>query len=1158
MTRALQLCTLTAALSLSTYSLLRAQNITGSILGNVTDPSGAPISHAEVTATNIGTDKSVKVTTDSRGYYAATNLPPGSYEVKVSSTGFKTTVRSDVSLQVESQLRLDFSLQVGDTSSTVTVTAEAPLVDSETGSLGQVVTSKQLEELPVKGRDVFDLAVLSTGVQVNPRALGAVASTGDNSAPLFVMSDISINGGRYRTNDYLLDGVSIMLPENNNFALSPTPDGTQEFKVMTNSYGAQFGRSGGGVINVVTKSGTNNLHGSLYEFFRNDRLKANNFFANATGNKQGPLHFNLFGGSVGAPIVKNRTFVFAEYQGSRSLSSLGGQFSTLPTAAERDGDFSHLLNQQGQAVTIYSPFSATQDAAGNTTRLPFPGNQIPKSQMDPVALKMLSYIPLPNSPGVGPAGINNYVWQQQRYINSDQWSVRIDHHISDRQTLFGRVTRNTGNSGDTGPFHNYADNVLGIDMNHVINVVLNDTYILSPSAVLNVRYGLTRRYEGRTPLQGPVGLANLGFPASYASQAQQQNFPVVSFTGYSSWGDPGGDTIRRGNSINTLVGDETLIRGRHTFVFGADVRLYDQTPYQAGNDSGAFSFSPSFTQGPNPLQASLTAGDAFASFLTGYGSGSVTTTPALAIRNMYYGLYANDQIRLGKLSVSLGLRWDYAQPPTERYNRFANFDFDAPFPIQVPGLPNLKGVIEYPGRNGLSRRGQYNSYYKAFGPRVGLAYRLTSQTAIRAGYAIFYAPRFGATSGGSFGTTGAATSTTWVSSSNEGLALVYPLSNPFPNGLVQPPTSQADQLQLGQSLSITDPNSVDNNYNQQWNLNVQHQFGRNLLVEVAYAGNKGTHLPIGINFDQVNPIFQSLGSGLTQTVPNPFYGLVTNGTLSLPTVAVSQLLRPYPQYTAVSATGSAATMENEGSSIYNALQIRVEKRFSKGVSFLASYVKSKLIDNSSGRIFGVNAFVPPVQDIYNLRNERSISEGDVAQQLVLTHTFEIPAGRGKHFLSSAPRAVDFVLGGWAVSGTATFSSGFPLVLTSTGNSGVGSSVLRPNNNGTSAKLEGSTESRLNRYFNTSVFSIPPTYTFGNTSRTLPDVRSPGRANYDLSLSKLFPVRETMSLDFRAEAYNLTNTPYFYGPGVALGGSNFGVISAAAGDRQIQFALKLLF
>jgi hypothetical protein len=293
-------------------------------------------------------------------------------------------------------------------------------------------------------------------------------------------------------------------------------------------------------------------------------------------------------------------------------------------------------------------------------------------------------------------------------------------------------------------------------------------------------------------------------------------------------------------------------------------------------------------------------------------------------------------------------------------------------------------------------------------------------------------------------------------------------------------------------------------------------------------------------------------------VSNPFYGLVTNGTLSLPTVAASQLLRPYPQYTAVNTTGSAATMENIANSNYHALQIKAQKRFSNGLSFLMSYTKSKLLDNSSGRVFGVNTFVPPVQNIYDLSAEKSISEGDVAQQLVITHSILLPVGHGKALLGSAPKAVDLALGGWSVGGTATFSSGFPLVLSSTGNTGVGGGVTRPNNNGTSAKLDGSTESRLSRYFNTSVFSVPPSYTFGNTARSLPDTRNPGRVNYDLNLSKQFMVREGISLNLRAEAYNLTNTPYFRGPGVALGTSSFGVISSSAGERQIQFGLKILF
>jgi hypothetical protein len=1136
--------------------IARAQNISGAMLGNVTDPSGAPVSGAQVTITSAATNRATRLTTNAEGYFEANLLPPGLYAVKASFAGFKTALRDNVTLQVESRLRLDFALEIGDASSSISVTGEAPLVESETASLGQVVTNKEIEELPIKGRNVFDLAILSPGVQVNPRALGAVASSGDNDGPLFAMSDISINGGRYRTNDYLLDGVSIMLPENNNFAISPTPDGTQEFKVMTNSYGPQFGRSGGGVLNVVTKSGTNHLHGSAYEFFRNDLFKANNFFANAAGQAQGPQHFNLFGASAGAPIVRNKTFVFADYQGSRSIGSLGGQFETVPTEAFRKGDFSGRRNQNGQAVTIYDPFNPV--TSGNTTtRLPFAGNQIPTQRQDKVALKMETYIPLPNSAGAGLSGVNNYVWQKQRFVNSDQWSVRIDHRFSERQTLFGRVTRNKGYSRDTGPFDSAADNVAGIDNSRVVNSVLNDTYVLSPAAVVNVRYGLTRRYEGRDPLRGAVGLANLGFPASFAANAAKQNFPVVSFTGYSNWGAPSGNTIRRGNDIHTWVGDETLIRGRHTLVFGTDVRLYNQTPYQEGTDSGNFSFSPNFTQGPNAVQASLTAGDSFASYLTGYGSGSVTVTPTLAIRNMYYALYFNDQIRFRRFTFSAGLRWEYPSPPTERYNRYATFDFDAPFPIQVPGLPNLKGVLRHAGQDGQPR-GQYDSYYKAFGPRVGLSYSLGKKSAFRTGYGIFYAPRQGTTSAQNFGVTGAGATTTWVTSSNEGLSLQYPLSNPFPNGLVAPPNSPEALVQLGQTISVVDRRAVSNTYNQQWNFNIQRQFWSSLLLEIGYAGNKGTHLPVGLQLNQVNPVYQSLGTGLTRSVANPFYGLVSNGTLSLPTVAANQLLRPYPQYVNITTAGSAVTGVNRGDSSYHALQIKSQKRFSKGYSFLASYTKSKLIDDSSGRLFGVSAFVPPVQNIFDLRAERSVSEGDVSQQLVVTHTVELPVGKGKALLRGAPAPVDWLLGGWSASGTATFSAGFPLVLTSTGNSGVGGAVVRPNNNGHSARLEGPPQSRLTRYFDTSVFSIPPAFTFGNTSRTLPDTRSPGRRNYDFNLSKRFRAGEKVSVYLRGEAYNLTNTPYFYGPGVGLGSAGFGVISRSSGDRQMQFSLKLLY
>jgi len=1136
----------------------QGQNITGTILGTVADASGAIVPGVTVTVTNKDTGQSIRVLTNQLGYYEAPQLRPGDYGVQAAGTGFKTLVRDGVQVSVESRLRLDFAMEVGDAATSVAVTADAPLIESETASLGQVITSRTVQELPIKGRNVFDLVSLSPGVQVNPRSQGAVASTGDNSAPLFVLSDISINGGRYRTNEYMLDGVSIMLPENNNFAVSPSPDGTQEFKVMTNSYGPQFGRSGGGVINVITRGGTNQFHGTAYEFFRNDRLKANNFFANARGQKRGVFHFNQFGAAGGGPVIRNKTFFFADYQGHRERSTLGGQFATVPTSLQRSGDFSQTLSSQGQPIIIYDP-STTRTAPSGTgyVRDTFPGNRIPNNRLDPVAVKMLSFVPLANTVGTSAALINNFAWAQQFAINSNQWSVRLDHRFSDRHGIFGRITRNTGDSANNGPFNTPADNVLGIGLNKVWNGVINDTFAFSPTLLLNTRVGVSRRYEGRVPLHGgEITLGQLGFPRAVEAAAPEQNFPTVSFATYSQWGPPGGDRIRRGNDIYTAVADLTKISGRHTVIAGADFRIYNQTPYQAGSPSGGYSFSQSYTQGPDPLRSSLTAGDALASLLTGYGTGSISSVPALAIRNHYFGLYFNDEIKLGRLTVNVGLRYDYESPRTERYNRFASFDFTRAFPITVAGLTGLKGVLTHPGQNSEPRT-QFDPSWMNFGPRLGIAYRLDSRTAIRSGYGIFYSPKQGTTSGQGFGAAGYELATSWVASV-DGVTPLNPISNPFPTGLLIPPSTQADILQVGQSLNIHDRANKSNTYTQHWNFSVQRELPGNWLAEVGYAGNKGTRLPVGRLFNQLDPRYQALGADLNRQVANPFYGLVATGSLSTPTIAQSQLLRPYPQYVSVGAGSTPAIAQNSASSSYHSILVRIEKRFSHGINLLVAYTGAKLIDNASGRIFGINGNPPPVQNNYDLRSERSVSEGDVARRLVVSHTIDLPFGKGRKFLSSSPAIVDFLAGGWSVSGSGSYSSGLPLALTSTGNSGVGSGVLRPNSTGKSAEFSGDPQSRLNRYFDTMAFSVPDPFTFGNVARTLPDVRAPARVNYDMAIAKSFPIREPVSLLFRAEAFNLTNTPYFLSPGLGLGTGAFGVVSSALGERQVQFSLKLQF
>lgn len=1134
---------------LAVSGVLLGQNITGSLLGNITDPSGAPVSKATVEITNIDTNQSAKVESDATGLYQSLYLRPGTYRIRVNASGFKQSLRESVTIQVESTVRADFQVQLGEASSTVTVTGEAPLIESETASLGQTVSTKTVEELPIQGRNIFDLAGLTAGVQVNPRASGGTASTGDVGTPLFVQSDISINGGRFRTNEYLVDGVSIMLPENNNYAFSPNPDATQEFKVLTNSFGPQYGRSGGGVINVVTKGGTNKLHGTLYDFFRNDRLRANNFFSNARNQARPVSHFNQFGAVAGGRIVRDKTFFFADYQGHRENAAGAAGILTVPTAAERAGDFSRTRAANGNLVTIFDPLT-TEFNGTNFTRLPFPGALIPADRQSKTGRNFAGFYPLPNRTGDTAALINNFVFAPASYVNSDQYSARIDHRLSERNSLFGRYTYNTGNTGTSGPYNNIADNVLGVTVNRVHNASVNLTTLLSTTRILNVRLGATRRFEGRVPLAaGKVNLTSLGFPAALATQVAEQVFPTVTVANYGQLGPASGDRIRRGNGVYTLVAEQSEIHGRHTVVYGADVRLYDQSPYQAGAPSGSFSFALAQTQGPNPLVASLGAGNGLASLLLGFGGGSVTSVPALRVKNLYAGLFINDQIKFKKLTINTGVRWEYDQPRMEKYDRFANFDFNAPFPISVPGIGPLKGVLRYAGRDGQPR-GQYDSTYKNFGPRVGVAYRVSPVFVVRAGYGIFFAPRFGTTSAGNYGTPGFTLTTPWVSTSPDGVGFSRSFDDPFPGGLATPPSSQADRLLLGQTVQFMDRGNVSNIYNQQWSFTIQRQWFAGILIEAGYAGNRGVHIPVSLDFNQVDPKYQALGATLSQAVENPFFGLTTLGTFANRTFARSQLLRPYPHYTGVN-TNSPAVAQNMGDSNYHSLQLRGEKRFSGGYTLTVVYTSSKLIDNGSGRIFGENAFVPPVQNAYNLAAERAISEGDVSQRLVISHAVQI-RGTARSALLKA------VTKGWTWTGAFSANTGFPLALSSIGNSGVGGGVLRPNSTGVSGNLNGAPQSRLLRYFDISQFTVPPAFSFGNVSRTLPDVRGPARVAYNTAIQKAIPISEALRMTFRAEAFNLTNTPYFARPAQQLGGAGFGVISAASGERQVQLSLKLSF
>lgn len=1134
-----------AALGVLLSAPAPAQNIFGTFLGTVRDSTGGSIANAGVVATNLETNQPARTVTNESGYYEFPYLKPGPYSIRASAAGFKTAERPRVQLRVDDRTRYDFSLDVGDISTSVAVTERIAPVQSESSSLGEVITTRTVQEMPMAGRNVFEMASLVAGVMVNPTADGRYVAEGG-----FDSSDISIGGGRYRTNEYLIDGVTVMLPQNNNHAITPTPEATQELKVMTGNSGAQFGRTGGGTINVVTRGGTNEFHGNAWEYFRNELFQANDFFSNARGQERGQFKFQMFGATAGGPIIRNRTFFFAEYQGSRDHVSGGSGVYTFPTAQERQGDFSASMASNGKAVTVYDPFTTQLSADGKTySRSPFPGNRIPQARIDPTAARIMQYIPQPNRPGEGAARLYNFDYTNLSDVNSDQGSMRIDHRFSDRHSLFGRFTRNVARFDNPAVMGTIADSAGDFQTQAYVNAVINGTYVLSPARLFNYRFGLTRKIQNsRPPYEDQIKLADLGFPANVAANAQMQLFPAMSFSGYSAIGTA--PPRRVSNDIFAWVADYTEIHGRHTLKVGADIRLYNQNPFNASaGAAGTYSFTNGFTQGPDPLRASIGSGNSIASFLTGYGTGSMQYTPAFAIRNAYYGLYVSDDIRLGRLTINAGLRWDYEQPRTERYDRFANFDFTREFPVQVSGLPGLKGVLTQAGRESYPR-GQFEPSTRNFGPSLGLAYRLRQSTAIRAAFGIVYSPRIGYPNSRNFGAAGAELSTQWVSSLDN-VTPLNPLSNPYPTGVFVPATNEADRRLMGQGIVITDRNSRNNTYMEQWNFSIQQGLPGDWMLEAAYTGSTGVHLPLSVQFNQLHPQYQPLTTGLNRQVTNPFFGLVSTGALAQATVTQAQLLRPYPHY-----QGISTFIQPSGLSQYHGLNLTAEKRFSHGYNLTVAYTTGKTIDNGAGRVLNVTGLQPPIQNQYDLRAERSLSQQDVSQRLVFSHTWELPFGKGKALLGGASRALDLLAGGWSLSGQATFQTGYPLWLSSTGNSGVFSAVQRPNNVGKSAALTGDVQSRLTQFFDTSVFTVPDPFTFGNTGRALPDTRGPSRRNYNFSLSKKIPVRERFTAIFRAEAYDLTNTPYFNFPGTRLGGNDFGLISSSSSARQVQLSVKV--
>ena len=1186
------LCLLGALAALiSGVPCLNAQTTFGSVVGNVNDPSGAAISGTEVTLTNLGTNEKKSDTTNAEGLYQFVNVSPGQYSVEVAKPGFKRVLRTPVEVQTGTTSKIDLALEVGAVSQTVEVTAQTPLLAPESSSLGTVIDERKTVELPLNGRNPLNLVALVPSVVPQ----GGSMSNPNGQNP-FAWGNYQIGGGMANQSMVWLDGSPVNGSYINITALIPTQDSLQEFKVATNNLSPEYGRFAGGVVNFTTKSGSNELHGTAYEFLRNKVLDANTFFNNLNGTPRGAFTQNQYGFNLGGPVIipkiyngKNKTFFFVNYEGFR-LRQGASYTETVPTLQERSGDLSALA--ASQKVNVYDPLTTCGTGAPGTPactglqvkgdRAQFPGNVIPTSRINPTSLKLLSLYPQPNAPGLA-NGVNNWVSNSSQGGNQNQTVVHLDQNISDKQHLTARYTYWGNLNLPNDPFGNGVCQDRCTELFNTNNFVLGDTYSFSPTTIMEVRLSYQRFNYDRTPSTLGYDLTQLGWPASLNSEAIFRDLPVPVINGFDTNGTFGsqgaGSVIIDRNDNYRAAATLTKIAGKHTVKFGGEFLRLTHNYAQTNTPTGFFNFDPSMTAA-NGLNTA-TGGLGLATFLLGYPTGGSANSPALvAAQQLYPAVFVNDDWHAtSKLTVNIGGRWEHSGPWTERYNRISFFNPTAPNSVLL-----ARGIVQ-PGDLQLvkSQTDTYRSgirpKWSQFAPRTGIAYQLRQKTVFHAGYGLFWLPNDVAwdTSPNNDPLNGY--STPVLSQIYSGIPTCYPTScstnsavagngaytiaNPFPSGIIPPPgrTPGYAQALLGKGFNA---NQLANPYGyaQQWNADIQQELGDGFLIDIAYGGAKGTHLPVDSpQLDQLPDQYLALGSGLQQSVPNPYYGIVSApGSVLLPsTVTRGQLLRPYPQYDGVGLAGGGW-----GDSTYESLQVKAEKRFSGGNSILVAYTHAKLISNTD-TITGwlENGGTGGVQDWNNFRAEKSLASFDTPDRLVVSYVLDVPVGKGRKYMSNMNGFENAILGGWGAQGVTTIQKGFPLHFgTNSNNTNSYGGGQRPNVvAGCNSSISGSTQTKLNDYFNTSCFTQPAPYTFGDESRTDPNLRAPGIANWDFSAFKSFPIAPEgrATLQFRAEFFNIFNRVQFGYPGQSLGSSSFGVISNQVNTpRLVQFALRLSF
>jgi hypothetical protein len=1093
--------------------LLDAQSTKAEFFGIVKDPGLLPVKDASLELVNIGTDVVFSVVSSAEGRYHFFGLPAGTYRVAITKPGFARLRRDGVVLRVGDRVNLDFELRVGELSQSIDVTAAAPLLQASRGTAGFFVEQKKVVALPLDGRNFVPLIALSPGVNLPP----------GNLLP-------RVNGSRPRTSEYIYDGISVLQPEPGQVAFYPIVDAIEEFRVETNSPSAEYGRSNGGVIMVNQKSGSNSLHGTMFEFFRNEALNARNLFATAGAKPR--FRRNQYGFVLGGPVQKNKTFFFADWQRTQLDTGIV-RTSTVPTSAQKSGVFTQ---------PVFDPRSTRQTASGYV-RDPFPANTIPVSSFDPATRAVMDRYPAPNVLSAGnEATANNYRRVGTDTTSQDQVDVRLDRYFGARHRVLGRYSYLRDSSAPATPLPDgsgtFTSTFIGKTLTRADSVVGEHSWSLTPSAVNQLRFGFTRRGFGRSSLA-------TGQPVTEISQIP--NIPLSSFSdvlpaydvvGLQQLGPPANGNASFTTSVTQFIDNLSFVKGSHSFKAGTDIRLERLDVLQPPSPTGNFQFTNIFTAG---LSAAGTptagTGNSFASFLLGQVTrfSIDAQSEVLKPRATVAELFLQDDWRATpRLTLNLGVRYTLNFPSTVADDRGAVFN------LQTQRL-------DYLGQSGFPRSAR-NLEKANFGPRAGLAYRITNSFVIRSGYSLTWIEQAGITT--PFTTPLFPFIQTLGQQTLDNINPAFVLSR-GPGVVPQPPGPDAG---LGQGVFGAQRDN-GSGYAQQWNFSLQKTFGEDWSAEAGYLGSKLTRLGVpDVNLNQLTLEQLKLGSQLTQQVPNPYFGEIpANTSLGTATIAQAQLLRPYPRFTTVTLYRN-----NIGHSTYHSFQSRIEKRFSRGLTFSVAYTFSRLIDDA-GAVFDSAVLTGPVAnfqaaDSFNKRLEKDVSTGNVPHILSSGFVYELPFGRGRAHSLTGWR--DFLGGGWQLAGIVRLQSGSPVAVTQATNLNAfaGFGIQRPNRIADPGLPPD--QRTTSRYFNTTAFTQAPQFTIGNSSRN--PVTGPAYRTLDIMIGKMLAIGERFRTEFRVEAFNVSNTPPLGNPNGSFGNAAFGSITSALDPRVFELVMKIHF